>query len=140
MEAREKEATDNPLSAGSGAIQTTVKRGFKVKECDIIDGVSNGTPGLKAAGLQKILENQAQLSAEIRSIDAGGVMARASEAESAAAASAVRAAESAALAGGAAEVATAAQPLLDALQRMEARLTAIEAKQNASGGGCCVLM
>ena len=71
-------------------------------------------------------------------------MARASDAESAAAASAVRAAESAALAGGAAEVATAAQPLLDALQRieerMEARLIAIEAKQNASGGGCCVLM
>ena len=91
--------------------------------------------------IQKILDNQAQLSAEIRSIDAGGVVARASDAESAAAASAVRAAESAALAGGAAEVATAAQPLLDALQRMEARLTAIEAKQDASGGGgCCVLM
>ena len=132
-------ATDNPLSAGGGgsAIQTTVKMGREA-DCDIYS--FNNTSGLKTVGLQKILDNQAQLSAEIRALDAGGVVARASGAESAAAASAVRAAESAALAGGAAEVATAAQPLLDALQRMEARLTAIEAKQDASGGGCCVLM
>ena len=133
-------ATDNPLSAGGGAaIQTTVKVGSK-KDCDMEHTSLSFRHDITPTGLRKILENQAQLSAEIRSIDAGGVMARASEAESAAAASAVRAAESAALAGGAAEVATAAQPLLDALQRMEARLTAIEAKQDASGGGCCVLM
>ena len=85
-------ATDNPLSAGGGgsAIQTTVKMGREA-DCDIYS--FNNTSGLKTVGLQKILENQAQLSAEIRSIDAGGVMARASDAETSAAASAVRAVE-----------------------------------------------
>ena len=47
---------------------------------------------------------------------------------------------SATLAGGAAEVATAAQPLLEALQRMEGRLSAIELKQDVAASGCCVLM
>ena len=96
-----------------------------------------GQYGLTPAGLQKILNNQAQLSLDIRQLDAAGVMARASEAESAASASAVRAMESATKAGSVSEVVEAAKPLLEAVQRMEARLTAIE-KQGASS--CCVLM
>ena len=116
-----------------GALQTEVRRGYDWG-CDI-----HPSAGLQEPGLKKILNNQAQLSFEIRQIDAAGVMARANDAESAAASSAAQAAESATLAGGAAEVATAAQPLLEALQRMEGRLSAIELKQDVAASGCCVL-
>ena len=105
---------------------------------------ASGQYGLTPAGLQKILNNQAQLSLDMRQLDAAGVMARASEAESAAAASAVRAMESATQAGSASEVVEAAKPLLEAVQRVEARLKNMETRLTAietqGASGCCVLM
>ena len=131
---------------------------WKGREFDGDIYYGNPGSGLTPAGLQKILNNQAQLSLDMRQLDAAGVMARASEAESAASASAVRAMESATKAmesatkaGSVSEVVEAAKPLLEAVQRMEARLTAIE-KQGANmqtrltaiekqgASSCCVLM
>jgi len=111
--------------------------------------------GLNERGYGKLMFNQNLISNEIRScqtqlnyaisnVDGTGASARAQDAASSAAAAAFAAAGSAKEAGSAAEVTKASQPILMALERMDARLAKIERNQaimkEKLDAMCCAVM